>query len=1815
MIALASPLTLTKDAAPSVASGFVLPINDKALSVLVSAPSLDAPSSVMAALLVLDPISRQLNGHTVSHALKRFQPGDLSFAEPSAGMHCPSGIAWPLPGLQINHDGHFPLSELLCFKTHIGMKSMHVLDSSSFVTLGCIIVQSLFVSWNDLAQAGPKQSSSSALHLQSSSFFVVPERFSDLSLLQSIMAALDNTEVASEVAQRTTVRASLKLQIDRDAVVAKLGDVHRQESQVITVLVPAHESEIADLIEINAMLHKNNICAVLVALVDASISMSLITEKLTSTTQEIVQVIDLTTSLASCGYLYDAVGRTLNLPEPMRGKVVSVLDEKVGTSLGAVVSEFLLWSDNLVKHDIIRYVPASGMVHIAQSALLSAPVSLLVASSISRRITEGGLSNASDIERLCSAVSATCSDTCSYELPVELALVVADVSRTTLDQAVSLGLCVVTHSDDFRTEILSLTHEHFRTLDQAQMDMHVRYIQVLSSQIDVALQSSSHDSFLTRPFRPGLVNFAVSLVPVLCAMSDDSKLQLKRMIFALSEHMFALSSVGSTTEGGHKQASGQTAATDADTLSVSMRLPSHSNLARLLLIGVQLSNGSLEYNKARIFSSAGVSLLSSLDKSVTKDFTVSMLHFQMHCETLCSFINQNVTQGSESEMLLLKQYSEGGSSRWSSGPIFSAILDLCQSVNFMQRCHYHDAFNFGLKVFNKDTQSHLAVEHLVSILSKCMSHEFWTEEISSVSPSFTQTDDVFVNDAFERLVLPSLSCGVEAVMKLLSIHTSAFLNNSGKSRPLSLTIIPMMRMLVATESAQIAKCLPSSKLLDFVAGQMNKMVPGLQFLQASLWTAFAIVPFSSPKSIQALVDAYSSKMHPVEVLSEMTTKPFEYPYNGSSLLGASHMLNCIANDLNDANEGDLCVTAQFFSTAVVFMSGCDVFHLSDALALKCESQSLSTFGERLLGSLMSVIRSPTEGRANCRKDAELLPDMFYFVILSIESLWNVVLGDLDATLSTAKRASVLKKGPMLPLFQMNLSFCSCLSKLQKLLVSQDDSKMSFLAEALDDFESLFVCLAPGKFNQQLQMIHIIKDPAVRTNRLISCLLEDSSAYLDHPGSGMLQIICALFCEFLRNNPKDISDCFENAYSLCVRDGLYVHAALSCHLGYMFYTRTCANRPAATSSDTHRSDEFSETSSSAFQEDVPYVMLEMRALAQLERSHALFSMMHFDTPVLMAQQAQPSLAAASYPDCPLSKSATHLGHFWFSGFIMHDRFLRMEGCFGAQSQSSLFGSNAANNGRASKFSGLIELSNRLCSDLHRIEAPGSTNSPVAALLHAAQIVGRMIGAQRASVVSKSSTSVSLSSTIQALAEISFVPINGANGENVVALCSESPVNNLPDWLLKYGFANRGVHIFQNVSTSFGSNLLSDREEGEVSLPAKKSSKFSFVSKSFSPRIRAMSRNGLSHIAGRRPSSSVLHAKQDDASQSSVVMLSWGSGSSGDNEQHVSYLLWFEHRQILGIFGPDFYLDTLRCSPEKFHPTAHPLAFLLCKCLSPLKSLFGTGSHKERQRIDPFPFTQKDIDEDTHGTQIADRLPIVGLLWKRGSMFKNWKERHFQLFNLTLKYFTKDDRVHALKSIEISHDMTLLEVSAEDRKEISAPFENCFCLMNETRQLYLCADQSARMKKWMKVLSSTIEHARKVAFRNTESYAFNACVAPPPLNSMIIVKRLGAGGFGEVFLASWNGLLVAVKKMTKELNATTLFRFRREADIMSVMRHPNILTYMACSLDPPNLMIVMEYMRYGSLFNVLQVRSYFDAFLRFSCGCISAIVFFLLLWTRA
>jgi hypothetical protein len=134
---------------------------------------------------------------------------------------------------------------------------------------------------------------------------------------------------------------------------------------------------LAELVEMNSLLLKNNTCAVFVALVDAESSLP--SDEMICRT---LQVVDLTTPLAKCSYVRDAVSHTLNLPEPLLSKVVAIFEEKTGSSLGSVVSEFLLWTEQLVKAEIVKYVAHSGMVHSDLSAISSAPVSFRVATSL-----------------------------------------------------------------------------------------------------------------------------------------------------------------------------------------------------------------------------------------------------------------------------------------------------------------------------------------------------------------------------------------------------------------------------------------------------------------------------------------------------------------------------------------------------------------------------------------------------------------------------------------------------------------------------------------------------------------------------------------------------------------------------------------------------------------------------------------------------------------------------------------------------------------------------------------------------------------------------------------------------------------------------------------------------------------------------------------------------------------------------------------------------------------------------------------------------------------------------------------------------------------------------------------------------------------------------------------------------------------------------------------------------------------------------------------------------------------------------------------
>jgi sterile alpha motif and leucine zipper-containing kinase AZK len=88
-----------------------------------------------------------------------------------------------------------------------------------------------------------------------------------------------------------------------------------------------------------------------------------------------------------------------------------------------------------------------------------------------------------------------------------------------------------------------------------------------------------------------------------------------------------------------------------------------------------------------------------------------------------------------------------------------------------------------------------------------------------------------------------------------------------------------------------------------------------------------------------------------------------------------------------------------------------------------------------------------------------------------------------------------------------------------------------------------------------------------------------------------------------------------------------------------------------------------------------------------------------------------------------------------------------------------------------------------------------------------------------------------------------------------------------------------------------------------------------------------------------------------------------------------------------------------------------------------------------------------------------------------------------------------------------------------------------------------------------------------------------------------KELGRGAYGTVFSATLRGQNVAVKKLNSQnIDEKKLADFKKEVEIMSKLRHPNVLLFMGACTQPGNLMIVTELMPKGSLRDLLKDSKY-------------------------
>lgn len=92
---------------------------------------------------------------------------------------------------------------------------------------------------------------------------------------------------------------------------------------------------------------------------------------------------------------------------------------------------------------------------------------------------------------------------------------------------------------------------------------------------------------------------------------------------------------------------------------------------------------------------------------------------------------------------------------------------------------------------------------------------------------------------------------------------------------------------------------------------------------------------------------------------------------------------------------------------------------------------------------------------------------------------------------------------------------------------------------------------------------------------------------------------------------------------------------------------------------------------------------------------------------------------------------------------------------------------------------------------------------------------------------------------------------------------------------------------------------------------------------------------------------------------------------------------------------------------------------------------------------------------------------------------------------------------------------------------------------------------------------------------------------PLGHMI-----GHGAYGNVHQSIWRGEDVAVKLMASnpgDSEDANINSIRKEAQLFWLLRHTNIIELKGVCLKSPNLCLVMEYARGGSLNNILARRS--------------------------
>jgi len=85
-----------------------------------------------------------------------------------------------------------------------------------------------------------------------------------------------------------------------------------------------------------------------------------------------------------------------------------------------------------------------------------------------------------------------------------------------------------------------------------------------------------------------------------------------------------------------------------------------------------------------------------------------------------------------------------------------------------------------------------------------------------------------------------------------------------------------------------------------------------------------------------------------------------------------------------------------------------------------------------------------------------------------------------------------------------------------------------------------------------------------------------------------------------------------------------------------------------------------------------------------------------------------------------------------------------------------------------------------------------------------------------------------------------------------------------------------------------------------------------------------------------------------------------------------------------------------------------------------------------------------------------------------------------------------------------------------------------------------------------------------------------------NNLSIIKKIGSGNFGEVYLGEWKSKQVALKNL---VDSSSREAMKKEIEILASFYHPNIVKYFGIGFKDGKEFIILEYVNGGDLLNYM------------------------------